>query len=195
MKCFAGLRRIGITALLASLLITACNRTPPPYRATAVDKVTWGKDFSLTAQNGSPLNTADLRGKALIVFFGYTHYPDICAPTLAKLALLSKALGDDAKRVQVLFVSVDPEHDNPAQLKRFLSGFDPGFIGLTGSPEALGAIAADHMVYFRRAKRGSRIEHTGMLFLKGTRGQMRLLMKESAPLDDMVHDLRLLLKE
>jgi len=181
-----------ILALCLACALIACSKQPQPFRSTALEGVKWGKDFELTAHTGQRLRTVDYRGKVLVLFFGYTHCPDICAPALAKLAQLSKALGEDAKRVQVLFISVDPEHDNPAQLKKFLAGFDPTFIGLTGTADELGTVAADHMVFFKQAKTGS-IEHTGMLFVKGTNGRVRLLMKESAPLDDMLHDLRLLL--
>ncbi|HWR88136.1 MAG TPA: SCO family protein [Acidiferrobacterales bacterium] len=179
-------------ALCLAFVLTACSQQPQPFRSTSLEGVKWGKDFELTAHTGQRLRTVDYRGRVLVLFFGYTHCPDICAPALAKLAQLSKALGEDAKRVQVLFISVDPQHDNPAQLKKFLAGFDPGFIGLTGTLDELGAVAADHMVFFKQAKAG-RVEHTGMLFVQDTQGRMRLLMKESTPLDDMLHDLRLLL--
>lgn len=190
MKRFAILVRVFV-ALGLAVALSACNKEPPPFRNTALDGVKWGKDFELTAHTGQRLRTADYRGKLLVLFFGYTHCPDICAPTLVKLAQLSKALGEDARRVQVLFISVDPQHDTPPQLKKFLAGFDPAFIGLTGTAEELGAVAADHMVFFKHVK-GGRVDHTGMLFVKDTKGQLRLMMRESAPLDDMLRDLRLL---
>lgn len=185
-----------LLALSFTLLVASCSKAPLPFRSTAVEGVKWGKDFELTAHTGQPLRTVDYRGKVLVLFFGYTHCPDICAPTLAKLAQLTKALGADAQRVQVLFISVDPDHDTPAQLKKFLAGFDPAFIGLTGSADALGMIAADHVVFFQQQKKNpTRIEHTGMLFVKDAKGRVRLLMKETSPLDDMLHDLRLLMSE
>lgn len=190
--------RLSVLALLAALLfslsLVSCNKAPPAFRNTAVDGAKWGKDFELTAHSGQKLRSADLRGKVQVLFFGYTHCPDICAPTLAKLAQVTKALGADAQRVQVLFISVDPVHDTPEQLKKFLAGFDPSFIGLTGSPAALAAVAADHVVFFKQVKDG-RVEHSGMLFVKDAQGRMRLLIKESAALEDMLHDLRLLARE
>ena len=185
-----------LLALACTLLITSCSKTPPSFRGTALEGVKWGKDFELTAHTGQPLRTVELRGKVLVLFFGYTHCPDICAPTLAKLAQLNRALGPDAQRLQVLFISVDPVHDTPAQLKKFLGGFDPAFIGLTGSADALGMVAADHVVYFKQDKKNpTRIEHTGMLFVKDAKGRMRLLIRESASIEDMMHDLRLLMGE
>jgi protein SCO1/2 len=183
-----------LMALYTAVALIACSKQPPAFRNTALEDVKWGKDFELRAHTGQLLRTADYRGKVLVLFFGYTHCPDICAPTFAKLAQLTKALGEEAKGIQVLFISVDPEHDSPAQLKKFLAGFDPAFIGLTGTADELGVVGADHMVFFKQANAG-RIEHSGQLFVKDKKGRMRLLMKESTPLDDMSHDLRLLLAE
>lgn len=185
----------GVVLAVALMVLAACSKVAPDFRNTALEGVKWGKDFTLTSQTGARLNTADLRGKVLVLFFGYTHCPDICAPTVAKLAQAVKALGEDGKRVQILFVSVDPEHDTPAQLQHFVSGFGANVIGLTGSAGDIGAIAADHMVYFKQTNGGARVEHTGMIFVKDAQGRMRLLIKDSAPLDDIAHDLRLLLKE
>ena len=103
----SGFRALWV-ALLLSLLLIACNKTPPAFRSTAVQGVPWGKDFVLTAHTGQELNSADYRGKIQLLFFGYTHCPDICAPTLAKLSQVNQALGTDAQRVQVFFISVCP---------------------------------------------------------------------------------------
>lgn len=188
-------RTVAIGLLAASMLL-GCSPSPPPFRNTVLPEVGWGKDFTLTAHTGQPYSTAGTRGKVLVVFFGYTHCPDICGPTLAKLVEVRKRLGERAERLQVLFVSVDPVHDTPAQLQKFLAGFDPTFIGLTGSAEALEAVATDHVVFFKReAKNAQRIAHTGAVFVKDARGRMRLLMKDSTPVDDMLHDLQLLLAE
>lgn len=191
---FASWRAPRLPILLLAALLAACGRPAPEFRGTALEHVAWGKDFTLTAQSGERLDTATLHGKVQILSFGYTHCPDICGPTLARLAQLDRALGADAARVQVLFVSVDPAHDTPAQLKGFLAKIDPRFIGLTGTNDEVGMVAADHMVYFKAA-RGARVEHTGMLFLKDARGRVRVLVKETAPLEDLLYDVRQLLRE
>jgi len=182
-----------MTAVLVLGLIAACSDSPPPFRSTAVPGVDWGKDFTLTSHRGTPLDTTLLRSKLQVLFFGFAHCPDICAPTLAKLAQANKALGEDSKRVQVLFVTVDPNHDTPQQLAGFLPNFDPSFIGLTGKAGEPLAVARDHKIYAEGAA-GS-IAHSGNLLVKDGRGRVRLIMPESASVEDIVHDLRLLLKD
>jgi len=160
-----------------------------------VEQVSWGSDFSLTAQSGERFDSASLRGKVQVIFFGYTHCPDICAPTLAKLVQARQQLGPDAARMQVLFITVDPAHDTPKQLKTFLAGFDSTFIGLTGTLDEVRAVAAEHKSYFKaEGKDGERVAHTGMLYLKDRDGRVRVLVREDSSVEDLVHDLRLLVR-
>jgi len=182
----------GLIALLAVTLVS-CNENPPPFRSTALPGVEWGKDFTLTSHRGERYDTATLRGKVQVLFFGFTHCPDICAPTLAKLAQVNKALGQDSRRIQVLFITVDPDHDTPAQLAKFLPAFDASFIGLTGKAGELMAVAREHKIYAEGA--GESIAHTGNVLVKDGSGKLRLIFPESATVEDMVHDLRLLLKQ
>lgn len=190
------IRHAVCTAVLMATVsgLTGCSPQPPPFRGTAVDKVVWGNDFTLTSHTGERFDSHSLRGKAQVVFFGYTHCPDICAPTLAKLAQARQQLGDDAGQIQVLFVTVDPAHDTPAQLKKFLAGFDPTFIGLTGTQQEIRQVAGNHMSYFKSDDKNKQVTHTGTLYLKDRHGRVRVLVKESAPVEDLAHDLRLLLK-
>ncbi len=182
-----------VPVVLFVAVLTACSDTPPPFKGTAVPAVEWGGNFVLTAHDGKRFDTATLNGKVQVLFFGFTHCPDICAPTLAKLAQVMKALGPDRERVQVLFVTVDPEHDTPAQLKKYLAGFDPGFIGLTGSVGETLAVSRDHKI-FAEAE-GSTITHSGSLLVKDRRGRLKLVMNESLSAQDMAHDLKLLLSQ
>jgi len=188
---------VALLTLLALLVATGgCHKSPPPFRGTAVEKVIWGRDFTLTSQSGAPFDTRSLHGKIQVVFFGFTQCPDICTPTLTKLAQALQQLGPDARQVQVLFVTVDPQHDTPAVLRKFLAGFDPTFIGLTGTAEQLRAVAGNHMAYVQEATGpGHGITHTGTVFVKDRHGRMRLIIKESASVEDLVHDLRLAVRE
>jgi protein SCO1 len=186
MRCWA-------PVVLFAAVLAGCSDTPPPFKATAVPGVEWGGNFTLTAQDGKRFDTATLNGKLQVLFFGFTHCPDICAPTLTKLTQAMKALGSDSQRVQVLFITVDPEHDTPAQLKKYLAGFDPGFIGLTGTASEAQAVSRDHKIFSQAD--GKNITHTGSLLVKDRRGRLKLVMNESLSAQDMAHDLRLLLAQ
>lgn len=177
-------------------LLTACGPSSKDgFRGSDVSRVEWGGDFSLTAHNGKILNTEKLRGQVVVLFFGYTHCPDICAPTLAKLATVMGRLGPEAKDVQVLFVTVDPRHDNVRQLADFVPKFHPSFLGLTGLREQIELVAKDHKVAFGANKDGKRVDHFGGVMLKDRQGKMRVLLRAQATPEDVEHDLRRLLKE
>lgn len=183
--------------LAATLLVTAsaCTDSRPAFKATDVSSVDWGKDFELTAHNGKRVRLADFHGKLVVLFFGYTHCPDICAPTLALLARVLNDLGADASRVQVVFVSVDPAHDTPAQLAGFIPKFHPTFVGLTGGDAEIRAVTADYKIAYQANPGAGGIDHSGGVYVKDARGRLRLYMKQGASADDMRHDLRILLKE
>jgi protein SCO1/2 len=174
-------------------LLAAAACTQENFRGTDIGGVAWGGDFVLTAHTGRAVNTDSYRGKALVLFFGYTHCPDICAPTLIKLAQAQKQLGADAERVQVLFVTVDPRHDTAAALAKFVPAFHPSFIGLTGSEADIAAVAREHKVPFTPG--AATVEHSGTMVVKDAHGKPRLLWRNETGVDDLVHDLRLLLKQ
>lgn len=185
------------SALLIALLIVtaACTDSRPAFKATDISGVEWGKDFELTAHTGKRVRLSDYQGKLGVLFFGYTHCPDICAPTLLVLAQALNQLGPDAERVQVLFVSVDPAHDTPAQLAGFIPKFHPRFVGLTGSDAEVRAVAADYKIAYQAGKNMGTVDHSGGVYVKDARGRMRLYAKPGVTADDLAHDLRLLLKE
>ncbi|WP_169924133.1 SCO family protein [Sulfurifustis variabilis] len=182
---------------MITLLLPACTESPA-LRGMDLSGVDWGRDFTLVSHQRPPVSTEAFRGKVLILFFGYTHCPDICGPTLAKLAALQKELGPEAEHVQVLFVTIDPERDTPEQLRRFVPQFDPRFIGLTGTPEEIAAAAREYKVGYM-SHPGSRtassiIQHSGNVFVKDQRGRPRSLFANETPVVDMAHDVQLLLK-
>jgi protein SCO1 len=186
-----------LLGLFLLLVLGACTPEKPTFKGNDVTGIAWGGDVTLQAHTGKRVSTADYRGKTQILFFGYTHCPDICAPTLAKLAALRQALNADAERVQVLFVTVDPAHDTPEQLAGFVPKFDPSFIGLTGTPEEIAAAAREHKVAYIPGGNGPAmtIDHSGGMFVKDKNGKLRLLWKHDMTVADMEHDLRLLWKQ
>lgn len=181
----------------ALLALTACSPSKPAFKGTDISSVEWGGDFTLTAHTGNRVRLSDYRGKVVVLFFGYTHCPDICAPTLTRLAAAMKQLGPDAARVQVLFVSVDPAHDSIAQLAAFVPKFHPDFIGLTGSAQEIGHVAQEYKVAYqlnpKSAAGQTLIDHSGGILVKDTTGKLRLLHRNEARAEDLTHDLRLLL--
>ena len=130
---------LGVAGLLA--LAAGCRRGGPSFSAIDVTGAAFGRDFALTDHLGQPRTLADYRGKVVVVFFGFTQCPDVCPTTLAEMAQALRELGPRAERVQVLFVTVDPERDTPSALKEYLASFDPRIVGLTGHPTDIAAAA------------------------------------------------------
>ena len=185
--------------LLVLVSVTACSPPAPKFKAMDIAGIGWGGDFELTAHTGKRVKASDFHGKVVVLFFGYTHCPDVCAPALSRLAALMKRLGDDANRVQVLFVTVDPEHDTVKQLAAFISPFHPSFLGLTGSEQEIAKVAQDYKVAFGKnpASQPGQIvvDHSTSLMVKDAKGALRLLVKNDMPVEDLEHDIRVLLKE
>ena len=186
-----------VVFVIAALFVVACSPPAPTFKATDISGVDWGSgDFELTAHTGKPAKAADFQGKVVIMFFGFTHCPDVCPPTMAKLAVLMKRLGDDAQRVQVLFVTVDPENDTVKQLAGFVPQFNPTFIGLTGSDKEIAAVASEYKVaYGKNPKNPTLVDHSTGILVKDAKGKLRLLVKNDVPVEDLEHDVRALLKE
>lgn len=164
-----------------------------------ISGVEWGGDFTLTAHTGKPARVSDFSGKVVVMFFGYTHCPDVCAPTLVKLDQVVKRLGDEAKNVQVLFITVDPAHDTVQQLAGFIPPFNPSFIGLTGNDKEIAAVAAEYKVAYGQnpqAKPGQiLVDHSTGILVKDKKGKLRLLVKNDIAVDDLESDIRVLLRE
>jgi protein SCO1/2 len=127
-----------------------------------------GGPFHLEDQNGKEVSDADMKGKPFLVFFGFTHCPDICPTTLFDISQVMKALGPDADRTGALFITVDPERDTPTVLKDYLSSFDPHLRGLTGDPTALNAAIKEYRVYAKKVPLDNgdyTMDHTAIVYL------------------------------
>ena len=191
-------RRFFLVFLLLSAILVACSPPAPTFKSMDISGVEWGGDFTLTAHTGKPVKASDFNGKVVVMFFGYTHCPDICAPTLVKLDQLMKRLGDEAKNVQVLFITVDPEHDSVKQLAGFIPAFNPAFIGLTGSDKEITAVAGEYKVAYGKnpqSKPGQiLVDHSTGILVKDRKGKLRLLVKNDVMVEGLEHDIRILLK-
>lgn len=196
------MRGLLLSAVLLSSLL-GCDRPQPPaspavvFKATDITGAPWGQDFRLTDHNGQTRALADFRGKLVAIFFGYTHCPDVCPTTLSDFALAMREMGEDGKRVQVLFVTVDPERDTPELLARYVPSFNTGFLGLYTDPDSLAALAKDFkVVYQKNTTSGSKnylIDHSAGTYVYDTAGRLRLLIPYGAGPRDIAQDLKTLL--
>jgi protein SCO1/2 len=187
-----------IVAAFAALLVVACSAGGPKFMASDVTGSSFGRDFSLKDPDGRTRTLADFRGKAVVVFFGYTQCPDVCPTTLATLADAMKRLGPDADRVQVLFITVDPERDTPQLLKQYVPAFDPRFLGLYGDADATAKTAKEFKVLYQKVPGptpGSyTMDHSAGSYVFDPEGRLRLFVSNAQGADVYVHDLRELLR-
>jgi protein SCO1/2 len=157
----------------------------------------WGGDFTLTDHNGIPLSLSDFRGKVVLLNFGYTHCPDICPATMLTMQRLVKLLGDDADKVQILFITLDPERDTPERLSAYMEYFNPGFIALTGAIEEISKVAKQYGTRFEKEafdeEGGYSIAHTGVIYLVDQQGRIRAFFKVTAGPKEILSDVKRLL--
>jgi protein SCO1/2 len=177
--------------------LASCNGSGPSFRSTDITGAALGRDFKLIDHNGQPRTLADFRGKVVVVFFGFTHCPDVCPATLAELARALKKLGPDAQRVQVLMVTVDPERDTPEILKQYVTALDPAFLGLTGDAQAIAETAREFKVFYQRNPGATpetySVDHSSGTFVYDSAGRLRLLVAYGQGAEVFAHDIGQLL--
>ena len=190
------LRKLAAAMVLSAL--AACSQGGPKFMGSDVTGSSFGRDFHLSDPAGATRSLADFRGKVVVLFFGYTQCPDACPTTLAELAGAMQKLGADAARVQVLFVTVDPERDNPALLAQYVPAFDQRFLGLYGDAAATEAVAKEFRVFYQKhagATPGSySVDHSAGTFIFDPQGRLRLYMSYGQGADIFAHDIGELLK-
>ena len=167
------------------------------YRLALWPQRAHSPDFTLVDVNGQKLSLANYRGRVVVIVFGFTRCPDVCPAELFKLALAMKRLGPVSDRVQVLFVSLDPEWDTPKVLKHYVAGFDRRFVGLTGTASEVNQAAANFFVEYARVEVGTghTIDHSTAVFVCDVSGRLRLLGTPDTSVPDFVHDLTALAAE
>ena len=185
-------------SILLMMLLGGCNEPeiPSPYHAIDVSWQHAKADFQLTDFNGKPRSLLDFRGKVVVLFFGYTHCPEVCPTTLADLAQVMRLLAKDAERVQVLFITLDPERDSPGLLAKFVPSFFPTFLGLYGDAQATAQAAKAFGVNYEKhddKHGGYTLDHSDGIYLIGTRGKPLLLSRNGQPAELLAQDIRLLL--
>jgi len=185
-------------ALLAVLLIVLTGCQPYQYHGLYLDSPTQATDFTLTSQTGEPVSLSDLRGKLVLLYFGYTFCPDVCPTTLSTLNQALELMGKKADDVQVVMVSVDPERDTPEVLANYLSNFNPSFMGLTGTHDQIASAATGLGVFFEKhegsAATGYLVDHTASVMALDQQGRLRLVIPFETSAEDIASDLTRLLK-
>lgn len=156
---------------LGILLATALFILQPQQQQSA-GRVPVGGPFRLTSHEGKPFTDADLKGKPFVVFFGFTHCPEVCPTTLYDLTQDLESLGSDSDKLRVAFITVDPAQDTPELMKTYLSSFDPRIVGLTGTDEQIAAVAKEYKIYYRKVPTdsGYTMDHSAQIFLMDSKG-------------------------
>jgi protein SCO1/2 len=194
---------VGIGSLLFIGVVAAWTilfAKPASFRGTTyAEPYPPASDFTLARGDGGSFQLSQMRGKVVLLFFGYTSCPDVCPTTLAELNQAMGQLGGDAEKVQVIFVSVDPSRDTPERVQEYVNHFNPAFIGLSGSEEELTKVWREYGV-FREIVEGTSalgyiVNHTARVTLIDASGNLRISFSFETPVDDIVHDLNLILKE
>ncbi|MDA8260460.1 MAG: SCO family protein [Betaproteobacteria bacterium] len=194
-------KRFAVLLAAASLLVglAACDSAPktPAFQSVDITGSNFGSNFRLTDHTGKPRTLADFRGKVVVLFFGYTNCPDVCPTTLSDLAAAMKKLGKDAERVQVLFVTLDPERDTPALLSMYVPSFNPSFLGLYGDLEETTRVAKEFKVFYEKrpgnAPNNYTMDHFAGSYIFDSAGRLRLFVSYGQSADVFAHDIKALL--
>jgi protein SCO1/2 len=193
-------RRTVLLTLTAGLGLAAagCTESKPQFKSVDITGADYAKDLQLTDQFGQQRSLKDFRGKAVVVFFGFTQCPDVCPTTLHEITEARKLLGPDGEKVQGVFVTVDPERDTPEILKAYMANFDPSLIALRGTPEQTAAVAKDFKVYYKKVEGktpGSySVDHSAASYIYDPEGRLRLYSRYGSGPQALADDLKLLLK-
>jgi protein SCO1/2 len=190
-------RRHALITLFATGALAACGERKPQFSAVDLTGADYAKDFQLPDTEGKVRNLQDFRGKAVVVFFGFTQCPDVCPTTLAEIAQAKQLLGADGAKVQGIFITVDPERDTPQVLKAYMANFGTDFVALRGSPEQTAAVAKDFKVYYKKVEGktpGSyTMDHSAASFVYDPQGRLRLYARYGSGPQALANDLKQLL--
>lgn len=191
------MRQCLLAMMMLGLLAGCQPEKAASFIGTDLTGTVFGKPLTLTDHTGKLRSITEFKGKVVILFFGYTHCPDVCPTTMSDLKQAMKLLGEKSDQVQVLFVTVDPERDTQAVLAQFVPSFDPRFIGLRGTQAEVAANMAEYKVYAAKVtepgKDGYTMDHSAGLYVFDQKGAPRIYLSYGQKPSDIAHDLQLLL--
>lgn len=188
------------TLLMAALamVLSACSPEKPSFKAIDLTGADYAQGFQLKDQFGQVRTLADFKGQVVVVFFGFTQCPDFCPTTLSEWVQVKKALGENGKRLQAVFITVDPERDTPEVLKDYMANFDPTFLALVPTIDALPALAKNFKIYFKKVPGPTptsyTMDHQAGTYIYDTEGRLRLYARYGLGPAAMVEDIGKLLK-
>jgi protein SCO1/2 len=188
-----------IVAFAVLSVLSGCHTGQAGFQSTDITGADFGKAFTLTDHNGKQRSLQDFRGQVVVLFFGFTHCPDVCPTTLAELAGAVKRLGPAGEKVQVLLVSVDPERDTPEMLAQYVTAFNPGFLALRGNAGETALVAKEFKVIYQKVA-GPRaqdytMDHSAGSYIFDRQGRLRLYVGYGRGADVFAHDIDLLLRQ
>ena len=195
------IKSIAVLSFLAGgvAFLSACSKQEKPqFKSIDLTGADYAKGFSLPDQNGKLRSMKDFAGKIVVVFFGFTQCPDVCPTSMVELAQVKKALGQDGDKLQVVFITVDPERDTPELLKAYMTNFDPSFIAVRPGIEQLPQLAKDYKIYYKKVDGKTpasyTMEHSAGNYVYDPKGNIRLYSRYGNDVQGLTADLRLLLK-
>lgn len=186
----------GAALVVVLVLGATLGRPPHEFAGSHMEPAYPAPAFTLHSDSGE-VSLADFRGKAVALFFGYTSCPDVCPTTLLRLSRMLDALGDDASRVQVVFISIDPERDTPQRVAAYARAVNPSIIGATGSPQEIATVAKAYGIYYAKkpgsAATGYLMDHTAAITVVNPAGEVELIWSPTAEPEQMADDIRAIL--
>ncbi len=194
---------VGLGSLLVIAIAVAANfffEKPASFRGTSyAEPYPAAPQIELTKASGETFRLSDQKGKVVLLFFGYTSCPDVCPTTMAELKQVVDQLGSKANSVEVVFASVDPERDTPQVIQKYADHFNPSFVGLSGPMDKMQALWDAYGIFrekvpLQNSAVGYTINHTARITLIDQQGNMRLSYGIDTPVDNIVHDIKLLLR-
>lgn len=196
-------RRLIVSALVAAPWLAACDRLPgagrAAFKAIDITGADYARELDLPDAEGRRRKLADFAGNVVVVFFGFTHCPDVCPTTMVELAQVKKLLGADGAKVRAVFVTIDPERDTPEVLRAYVANFGADFVGLRGTDEETRAIAKQFKVFYSKVPGKTAdsysMDHTAGSYVFDAQGRVRLYTRFGSGAEALAHDLKLLLAE
>ena len=189
---------LGVSVLIGSIVLTACNPNQPSFKGVDITGADYAKSFSLMDHNGQVRSLADFSGKVVVVFFGYTQCPDVCPTSMQELAEVKRLLGADGDKLQGIFITLDPERDTAELLKAYMVNFDPSFMALRPNPEQLAAVTKDFKIYYKKVDGKTAtsytLDHSAGSYTFDTQGRVRLYNRYGSGAAALAADVATLLQ-